>query len=67
MIYEIEIENNLVWLGTHDGDLARLDGQNWEIYNSSNSVVPSFVLSIAIDSKGNKWVATADGLVFTTR
>ncbi len=67
-IWDIELENNIIWLGFHEGGLGRFDGINWEIYNKFNSIIPNdYVCSIAIDKNGNKWVATFGGLVFTTR
>ncbi|MBP6184255.1 MAG: hypothetical protein KA479_04890 [Saprospiraceae bacterium] len=67
-IWEIEVENNIIWLGHNNGGLVRLDGENWEIYNTLNSIIPhDYVCSIAIDKNGNKWIATFGGLVFTTR
>jgi len=41
--------------------LARYDGTNWNLYNNTNSPMTQshYVNSIAIDKKGNKWVATS--------
>ncbi len=67
-IWDIELEDDVVWLGLNDGGLARLDGKNWEIYNTYNSIIPhDYVCSIAIDKNGNKWIATFGGLVWTNR
>jgi ligand-binding sensor domain-containing protein len=49
------------WIGTGDG-LAKFDGVNWTVYNTSNSGLPSnAVLAIAIDGLGNKWIGTGGG------
>ena len=45
------------------GGLVKYDGENWEIYTDSNSGLPdNLVTTIAIDSKGNKWIGTKHGL-----
>ncbi len=44
--------------------MAKLDGTNWTVYNTSNSGLPSnSVGTIAIDENGTKWIGTVyDGL-----
>lgn len=66
-IWEITAQKDIVWVGVYASGLLRIEGGNWEIYNSTNSIVPNFVYSIAIDSKGNKWIGTNNGLIYTTR
>ncbi len=45
------------------GGLAKFDGVNWTVYNTSNSGLPSNdVLAIAIDGQRNKWIGTDRGL-----
>jgi sugar lactone lactonase YvrE len=52
------------WIGTWDGGLAKFDGVNWTVYNTSNSGLPdNYVFAIAIDGQGNKWIGTNSGLV----
>ena len=47
------------WIGTDGGGLAKYDGTNWTVYNTSNSGLPdNRVHSIAIDGSGNKWIGT---------
>jgi sugar lactone lactonase YvrE len=47
------------WVG---GGLAKFDGVDWTVYNTSNSGLPSdFVWAIAIDNAGNKWIGTYYG------
>jgi ligand-binding sensor domain-containing protein len=57
----VDIYGN-TWIATMHGGLAKFDGTNWTIYNSSNSGLPNnSVLSIAIDGDGNKWIGTYEG------
>ena len=47
------------WIGTFGGGLAKFDGTNWTVYNTSNSGLPdNDVSSLAIDGSGNKWIGT---------
>ncbi len=41
--------------------LAKFDGINWTLYTNNNSTLhkDNYVNSIAIDKKGNKWIASA--------
>jgi ligand-binding sensor domain-containing protein len=60
------------WIGTESywngstyvgGGLAKFDGVNWTVYNTSNSGLPNNdVTAIAIDGQGNKWIGTGRGL-----
>jgi hypothetical protein len=53
---------NNKWIGTDGGGLAKFDGVNWTVYNTSNSGLPSnYVYAIAIDGQGNKWIGTWGG------
>ena len=50
--------------GRYTGGLAKSDGANWTGYNTADSGLPcNSVKCIAIDAQGNKWIATARGLV----
>jgi ligand-binding sensor domain-containing protein len=50
------------WIGTAGGGLAKFDGVNWRVYNTSNSKLPNdYVTSIVIDEVGNKWIGTDGG------
>ena len=44
--------------------LAKFDGTNWTVYNTSNSGLPDNMgsYSLAIDGSGNKWIGTHVGL-----
>ena len=61
------------WIGTYPyytgpnevvgGGVAKFDGINWTVYNTSNSGLPNnYINSIAIDNSGNKWIGTEGGL-----
>jgi hypothetical protein len=46
----------------NSGGLAKFDGVNWTVYNTSNSGLPdNYVRAIAIDGQGNKWIGTDGG------
>jgi ligand-binding sensor domain-containing protein len=50
------------WIGTGNGGLAKFDGTNWTVYNTSNSGLPdNSVWSIVLDGAGNKWIGTNGG------
>lgn len=61
------------WIGTYQKHgypeyylevaLARFDGSNWTIYDTSNSKIQSQIKEIAIDSNGHKWFGSIDGIV----
>jgi ligand-binding sensor domain-containing protein len=58
-VYAIAIDGGgNKWIGTLEG-LAKFDGVNWTVYNTSNSGLPdNYVGAIAIDGRGNKWIGT---------
>lgn len=45
--------------------LAKFDGINWSLFNNTNSPLDTsnYVNAIAIDKKGNKWIATASRFI----
>jgi ligand-binding sensor domain-containing protein len=50
--------NNVKWIGTSNG-LAKLDGNNWTVYDTSNSPIPfAQIFSIAVDSLNKIWLGT---------
>jgi ligand-binding sensor domain-containing protein len=55
-----------MWVGT-GGGLAKFDGVNWTIYNSSNSgLLSNSISSITIDGHGYLWIGHPGGIsVFT--
>jgi hypothetical protein len=62
MAIAIDEEGGSKWIGTYGGGLAKFDGVNWTVYNTSNSKLPdNRVYAIAIDGQGNKWIGTYGG------
>ena len=75
-IYCITVDKfNNKWIGTTAGHwspglgnfsgigLVKYDGTNWTVYDTSNSTIPSNVVTcLAIDKSGDKWVGTSEGL-----
>ncbi len=61
----ITVDNeDAVWMGTVDKGVARLKGNNWSLYNSSNtSLISDRVTTIFADFNDNIWVGTEDGLL----
>ncbi len=60
---ETDSDGNL-WIGTERGGLFRYDGEEWTVFDTENSEIPSnSVYSIASDSEGNLWLGTWKGLV----
>jgi len=61
------------WIGTYQFDLstynrktalAKFDGSNWTVYDTSNSKLRNQAIKeIAIDSSGHKWVGYVHGLL----
>ncbi|MGE5682972.1 MAG: T9SS type A sorting domain-containing protein, partial [Bacillota bacterium] len=51
------------WLGLNIGGIAKFDGNNWTVYNSSNSgIVSNTIYTVAIDPADNKWIGSYYGL-----
>jgi ligand-binding sensor domain-containing protein len=67
-VWAIAIDREVMeqkWIGTAGGGLAKFDGVNWTVYNTSNSGLPNnYVRAIAIDGQGgeqmdwNRWWRT---------
>ncbi len=56
-------QNSIIWVGTAFDGLFKFDGKDWIQYNKENSKIPgSAINSITIDSYGNKWICTDQGL-----
>ena len=52
-----------IWIGTIYGGLAKYDGTNWTVYDTTNSGIPSNVVTqIIVDKNQNIWAATENGL-----
>ena len=57
-------ENNILWIGTHEGGLISYDGSSFTKFDTSNFCLPcNTIYSIKFDSQGNKWLGTYKGLV----
>jgi len=60
-VSDIQFEGSNIWVATQKG-LVKFDKTSWTIYNTSNSGIPGDeIRGVAIDDKGNKWVATWNG------
>jgi ligand-binding sensor domain-containing protein len=50
-------ENGVKWFGTQFGGLAKYDGENWSVYDTTNSPFPdNAIAEIVVDSSNNLWV-----------
>ncbi len=56
---------NNKWVAVYNGGIAKFDGANWTIYNTSNSGLPdNKIWSIAVDHNNVVWIGTeTQGLV----
>ena len=54
-------ENN-VWVGTSSKGLAKFDGQTWTFISESDGFNNKHVSTLAIDSSGNLWIGTSEGV-----
>jgi hypothetical protein len=55
-IFSICIDsNNVKWIGTDQG-LARFDGINWTIYDTSNGLLSNKVRAVTVDKMNNLWI-----------
>ena len=53
--------NNVKWFGTLNG-LASFDGENWQVWNTQNSPLPSTQINdISLDADGLMWIGTSAG------
>uniref|UniRef100_UPI00404A52B8 two-component regulator propeller domain-containing protein n=1 Tax=Fulvivirga sp. TaxID=1931237 RepID=UPI00404A52B8 len=60
----IQTPDGYIWVATYTG-LHRFDGNDFTIFNTSNSDIPSSnVLRLSLDSKGTLWVGSLHGLAF---
>lgn len=56
-------EDGIIWAGSQDGGLGKLDGNEWTIYSPQNSGIPGYNINdIVLDRDGILWVATTGGL-----
>jgi class 3 adenylate cyclase/ligand-binding sensor domain-containing protein/predicted metal-dependent HD superfamily phosphohydrolase len=65
VIYCIAQDNlSALWLGTQDG-INRFNGKSFEVFTSDGGydISSGYILSTLVDSKGDVWFGTYDGLV----
>ncbi|MBN1782411.1 choice-of-anchor D domain-containing protein [bacterium] len=63
-IQDMDVDNeNRLWVATDIG-LWVLIGQNWGLYTTDNSRLPTdFIRAVAVSPIGNVWIGTSQGLV----
>lgn len=58
--------NNTVWFAIYDlgndGGLQSLSGSTWATYDTNDGLPSNHALSLDIDTNGNLWIGTDDGL-----
>ena len=60
-----DTRKSLLIIGTDDKGLCSFDGKNWVLYNTSNSgLISNEIRSIFIDSIGNYWIGTYEGVSY---
>ena len=61
----IQDSKGYIWIGTNDG-LNRYNGTDMTVFKSDkkdkNSIISSYILSLAEDKSGNLWVGTDEGI-----
>lgn len=58
--------NGKLWVGGQNG-LGSYDGQNWEFFSTSDGLPPNAVRALAEDAKGDLWIGTKGGGLFSLR
>jgi len=57
--------NGIVWVGARSPTvgLVKIDGDEWDVFTTDNSGLPSshYISAIAIDDENSKWIATHGG------
>jgi two-component sensor histidine kinase/ligand-binding sensor domain-containing protein len=51
--------NNMLWIATEEGGIARFDGENFQFFDLSNGFCGNTVKDILVDHEENIWFATA--------
>ena len=58
--------DNNIWFGTNGAGVVKYKGGSWTYYKNdpklSNTISSNYIYSITIDSNGNKWIGTANGV-----
>ncbi|MFA5011457.1 MAG: two-component regulator propeller domain-containing protein [Ignavibacteria bacterium] len=61
-VTDVQFENNIKWIGTVQGGIARFNDTSWTIYNHNNTPLESdFIERVGIDNFDNKWFCTRFG------
>ena len=61
--YTLTPDDKILWVASNLG-LVKYDGTIWNLYSPRNSLIPGFFINrVALDSKGNKWIASQSGLL----
>ena len=59
----VAIEGNYIWAGTTGGVVKwNINDGEYIKFTSADGLADNIVLSIAIDSTGNKWLGTSEGI-----
>ncbi len=58
--YAIAAEGNTIWIGSVYGLVEFDGGSSWTVYGSSSSLPYPYIISIDVDSVGNKWIGTLE-------
>lgn len=51
-------DNGDIWIGSYGKGIAKLENDNWIVYNTSNSAIPSNNITAMDFQNGNLWVGT---------
>ncbi len=59
---EIDSDNN-IWLGTDGNGIYKFNGQNFTVFDTTNSEIPdNIIYDMEFDKEGNLWISTASGI-----
>ena len=59
-IMEVD-NNNSIWIGTYNNGLINFDGENWTVYDTLNSNIPSnYIIDLDIDKENRIWLGSPD-------
>jgi ligand-binding sensor domain-containing protein/signal transduction histidine kinase len=59
--------NGTLWVGGQNGLAAAADGQNWNLFSTSDGLPPNAVRALAEDAATNLWIGTDGGGLFQLR
>ncbi|MBN1634335.1 MAG: T9SS type A sorting domain-containing protein [Ignavibacteria bacterium] len=61
-VTDVKFEENIKWIGTVMGGIARFDDSSWTVYNTNNTpLISNFIEGVGIDNYNNKWFCTRFG------